>query len=196
MAVDHCSAEWVGLHASRSAERFIRTLKENLLWVHPIPSIEELRLALQKPSRKGAARAGPSSNTAIKRPPVPEPTRPVSSPGQRTRRSVSQDCGPVQSYTNATTPKTPVVCPLKSHATAPAGHKQVARRKHTNTYVRCISVQSALHDEASTKPIVKWKYPDTSIQKKPINSLSRHWIARAIIIMHHHYSTADYARPK
>ena len=30
------------------AERFIRTLKENLLWVRPFETIEELRLALQR----------------------------------------------------------------------------------------------------------------------------------------------------
>jgi transposase InsO family protein len=29
------------------AERFIRTLKENLLWVRPFATVEELRLALQ-----------------------------------------------------------------------------------------------------------------------------------------------------
>ena len=28
------------------AERFIRTLKENLLWVRPVATVEELRLAL------------------------------------------------------------------------------------------------------------------------------------------------------
>ena len=60
VAVDHCSAECVGLHASRGAdrfealsrsvracaERFIRVLKENLLWVRRFDTIEELRLAL------------------------------------------------------------------------------------------------------------------------------------------------------
>ena len=30
------------------AERFIRTLKENLLWVRPFETVEELRLALQQ----------------------------------------------------------------------------------------------------------------------------------------------------
>src|SRR5919206_647004 len=30
------------------AERFIRTLKENLLWVRPFATVEELRLALQQ----------------------------------------------------------------------------------------------------------------------------------------------------
>jgi putative transposase len=82
VAVDHCSAECLGIHASRDAnrfealepvfqaeirflgitsspafvrepegngcaERFIRTLKENLLWVRPFATVEELRLALQ-----------------------------------------------------------------------------------------------------------------------------------------------------
>ena len=31
----------------RGAERFIRTLKENLLWVRHFATVEELRLALQ-----------------------------------------------------------------------------------------------------------------------------------------------------
>ena len=83
VAVDHCSAECVGIHAARRAtrfealepirqgvqelaflgiasspafvrapegngcaERFIRTLKENLLWVRTFDSVEELRQAL------------------------------------------------------------------------------------------------------------------------------------------------------
>jgi transposase InsO family protein len=32
--------------ANGKAERFIRTLKENLLWVRPFATVEELRLAL------------------------------------------------------------------------------------------------------------------------------------------------------
>jgi transposase InsO family protein len=76
VAVDHCSAECVGIHAHAQAtrfqalepirqgvrqhfggfakaiarngcaERFIRTLKENLLWVRTFATIEELRQAL------------------------------------------------------------------------------------------------------------------------------------------------------
>ena len=82
VAVDHCTAECIGLHAAKHgtrfealepirqgmrerfggidsspsfvrepegngvAERFIRTLKENLLWVRRFATIEELRLAL------------------------------------------------------------------------------------------------------------------------------------------------------
>ena len=65
VAVDHCTAECIGLHAAKRgtrfegspsfvrepegngvAERFIRTLKENLLWVRSFATIEELRLAL------------------------------------------------------------------------------------------------------------------------------------------------------
>ena len=76
VAVDHCNSECVGIHADKSdmsddfqseiaflgietspsfvrqpegngvAERFIRTLKENLLWVRHFETIEALRLAL------------------------------------------------------------------------------------------------------------------------------------------------------
>ncbi len=71
VAVDHCTAECIGLHAAKRgtrfealepirqgvrerfgpigdgvAERFIRTLKENLLWVRSFETIEDLRLAL------------------------------------------------------------------------------------------------------------------------------------------------------
>lgn len=66
IAVDHCSAECMGIHTAKygsrfealepirqgvpegngCAERFIRTLKEQLLWVRTFDTVEELRLAL------------------------------------------------------------------------------------------------------------------------------------------------------
>ena len=50
VSVDHCTFECTGLHASAQgngcAERFIRLLKENLLWVKSFATIEELRQAL------------------------------------------------------------------------------------------------------------------------------------------------------
>ena len=54
------------------AERFIRTLKENLLWVRRFEPIEELRLALQR-FRQTYNRAGSSSGTATRRRPRSEP---------------------------------------------------------------------------------------------------------------------------
>ena len=50
VSVDHCTFECTGLHAPAQgngcAERFIRLLKENLLWVKSFATIEELRQAL------------------------------------------------------------------------------------------------------------------------------------------------------
>ena len=50
VSVDHCTFECTGLHTSAQgngcAERFIRLLKENLLWVKSFATIEELRQAL------------------------------------------------------------------------------------------------------------------------------------------------------
>jgi transposase InsO family protein len=36
----------LAIHGNGCAERFIRTLKENLLWVRTFDTVEELRLAL------------------------------------------------------------------------------------------------------------------------------------------------------
>ena len=48
VAVDRCTAEGVGIHAAKigCSDRFIRTRKEQLLWVRTFETVEELRLAL------------------------------------------------------------------------------------------------------------------------------------------------------
>ena len=74
IAVDHCTAECVGIHAAKSgnrfealepirqgvrepedngcAERFIRTLKDNLLWVRSFATVAALAEALREFRRR------------------------------------------------------------------------------------------------------------------------------------------------
>ena len=77
------------------AERFIRVLKENLLWVRRFDTVEELRLALIAFSRP-TTRPGSSSGTATEPQPRSEPISSLRCPWPRKRRSVSQNRGPVQ----------------------------------------------------------------------------------------------------
>jgi transposase InsO family protein len=78
------------------AERFIRTLKENLLWVRRFETVEELRLALQ--------RFGQTYNETwiierhgYRHRPRSAPLSSTGYPWPHERKSVSHDSGPVHS---------------------------------------------------------------------------------------------------
>ena len=82
------------------AERFIRTLKENLLWVRHFATVEELRLALIA-SSEPTTKPGSSSGTATRRPLRSATIRSARCRWPRKRRAVSQNRGPVQPATKS-----------------------------------------------------------------------------------------------